>query len=53
MLTSEALGRPAHTTLYLPPGFDTASTARYPLLVVHDGGDYLHYAAAARPCSTT
>ena len=44
VLTSSALGRPAHTTLYLPPGFDAASTVPHPLLVVHDGGDYLHYA---------
>ena len=41
---SEAFGRPASTTLYLPPGFDPAGGARYPLLVVHDGGDYLQYA---------
>jgi enterochelin esterase family protein len=43
-LSSAALGRSASTTLYLPAGFDAASTTRYPLLVVHDGGDYLHYA---------
>ena len=29
--------------LYLPARYSTAQ--RYPLLVVHDGGDYLHYAA--------
>ena len=44
VLTSAAFGRPAHTTLYLPPGFDAASPVPHPLLVVHDGGDYLHYA---------
>ena len=44
VLTSSAFGRAAHTTLYLPPGFDAASAVPHPLLVVHDGGDYLHYA---------
>jgi enterochelin esterase family protein len=44
VLTSAALGRAASTTLYLPPGFDSGSATRYPLLIVHDGGDYLHYA---------
>jgi enterochelin esterase family protein len=43
-LWSEAFGRPASTTLYLPAGFDPAGQMRYPLLVVHDGGDYLQYA---------
>jgi enterochelin esterase-like enzyme len=31
-------------TLYLPPGI--RSTGSYPLLVVHDGGDFLQYAGA-------
>ena len=31
-------------TLYLPARF--RRIARYPLLIVHDGGDYLNYAAA-------
>ena len=31
-------------TLYLPARF--RRIARYPLLIVHDGGDYLKYAAA-------
>jgi enterochelin esterase-like enzyme len=44
VLTSSAFGRPAHTTLYLPPGFDVSSAGPHPLRVVHDGGDYLHYA---------
>jgi enterochelin esterase-like enzyme len=43
-LWSESFGRPASTTLYLPAGFDPAGQVRYPLLVVHDGGDYLQYA---------
>jgi enterochelin esterase-like enzyme len=30
-------------TVYLPAGFDTS--ARYPLLIMHDGGDYLGYAS--------
>ena len=29
--------------MYLPARF--RPTRRYPLLVVHDGGDYIHYAA--------
>jgi enterochelin esterase-like enzyme len=48
VLDSQALGRRAGTTVYHPVGFDDrAGDARYPLLVVHDGGDYLHYAALA------
>jgi enterochelin esterase family protein len=43
-LWSEAFARPAATTLYLPAGFDPAGSDRYPLLVVHDGGDYVQYA---------
>jgi enterochelin esterase-like enzyme len=43
-LWSEAFSRPAITTLYLPPGFDPGGQLRYPLLVVHDGGDYVQYA---------
>lgn len=43
-LPSRALRRDCHLSLYLPARF--RPSARYPLLVVHDGGDYLHYAAA-------
>ena len=43
MLRSKALGRDAHVTLYLPARF--RPTASYPLLVVHDGGDFLQYAS--------
>jgi enterochelin esterase-like enzyme len=43
-LGSFALDRDAHVTLYLPARF--RRTGRYPLLVVHDGGDYLRFAAA-------
>jgi enterochelin esterase-like enzyme len=42
-VTSAAFGEVRPVTLYLPARF--RSTARYPLLVVHDGGDYLRYAA--------
>ena len=42
---SRALRRDAKVTLYLPARF--RRTARYPLLVVHDGSDYLKYAAAS------
>ncbi len=41
---SRALRRSAKVTVYLPARFRRA--ARYPLLVVHDGSDYLRYAAA-------
>jgi enterochelin esterase-like enzyme len=41
---SRALRREAKVTLYLPARFRRAG--RYPLLIVHDGGDYLAYAAA-------
>ena len=43
VLRSKALGRDAHVTLYLPARF--RRTASYPLLVVHDGGDFLQYAS--------
>jgi enterochelin esterase-like enzyme len=39
---SRALHREARVTLYLPARFRT--TRRYPLMVVHDGGDFLAYA---------
>ena len=41
---SRALKRDAHLTLYLPARF--RGSGRYPLLVVHDGGDYFDYASA-------
>jgi enterochelin esterase-like enzyme len=44
VVPSHALRRDAPVTLYLPARF--RRTARYPLLIVHDGGDYLQYAAA-------
>ena len=44
VLQSRALGRDCAVTLYLPAGF--RPTGIYPLLVVHDGGDFLTYAAA-------
>ena len=44
LVPSRALRRDAQVTLYLPARF--RRTARYPLLIVHDGGDYLKYAAA-------
>ena len=34
-------------TVYLPAGFTIDGEHRYPLLVVHDGSDYLAYASAA------
>jgi len=41
---SRALRRDCAVTLYLPAR--VLRTARYPLLVVHDGSDYLRYASA-------
>jgi len=40
---SPALGDARRITLYLPARY--RATRRYPLLLVHDGGDYLHFAA--------
>jgi len=40
---SEALGRDVDIDVYLPARFRL--TGQYPLLVVHDGGDYLEYSA--------
>jgi enterochelin esterase family protein len=44
VVPSRALRRDARVTLYLPARF--RRSARYPLLIVHDGGDFLQYAAA-------
>jgi enterochelin esterase-like enzyme len=44
VVPSNALERDAHVTLYLPARFRRRT--HYPLLVVHDGGDYLQYSAA-------
>ena len=44
VVPSRALRRDCPVTLYLPARF--RRSARYPLLIVHDGGDYLQYAAA-------
>jgi enterochelin esterase-like enzyme len=44
VVPSRALRREARVTLYRPARF--RRSARYPLLIVHDGGDYLRYAAA-------
>jgi enterochelin esterase-like enzyme len=43
-LASKALRRQVSLSVYLPARF--RSVIRYPLLVVHDGRDYLDYAAA-------
>ena len=44
VLHSRALRRDCEVGVYLPARF--RRTATYPLLVVHDGQDFLHYAAA-------
>lgn len=41
-IDSAAFGRPAKVTLYTPPRFRPGR--RFPLLVVHDGSDYVQYA---------
>jgi enterochelin esterase-like enzyme len=43
MFQSEALGGSRRVTLYLPARFRT--TRKYPLVVVHDGSDYLRYSS--------
>lgn len=43
-IPSRALRRESRYRLYLPARF--RATTRYPLLVVHDGSDFLQYAAA-------
>ena len=40
-ITSRALRRDCTVTMYIPAGF--GDDAAYPLLIVHDGGDYLAY----------
>ena len=44
---STHLGRPIDVSLYLPASFSMEPEHRYPLVVMHDGLDYLHYADAA------
>jgi enterochelin esterase-like enzyme len=44
LVPSRALDRDCPVTLYLPARY--RPTGSYPLLVVHDGGDFLQYAAA-------
>jgi len=44
-IDSTALGRTAYASVYRPAGFTTDPAERYPLVVVHDGGDYVNYAS--------
>ncbi len=46
-IPSAALGRAVPVTLYLPSSFSMHPEHEYPLLVLHDGTDYLHNADAA------
>lgn len=41
-LTSHKLGHTHELSVYLPVGYDKAKTRSYPLLIVFDGGTYLH-----------
>lgn len=43
LLASDVFGGPRPITVYLPARY--RPTARYPLLVVHDGSDYLRFSA--------
>ena len=44
---SAALGRPTMTSVYLPAGYSAGTAHRYPLVIVHDGPDYLRFASAS------
>jgi enterochelin esterase family protein len=46
-IPSNHLGRAVPVHLYLPASFSMEPEHRYPLLIMHDGTDYLHYADAA------
>ncbi len=46
-LESAALGRPTTTSVYLPAGYSADPMQRCPLVIVHDGPDYLRFAAAS------
>ena len=43
VLTSKALRRETHSRVYLPARFRPSTT--YPLLIVHDGDDYLNFSS--------
>ncbi len=43
VFSQTALGGPRRVSVYLPARF--RETRRYPLLIVHDGGDYVRYAS--------
>lgn len=45
-IPSEALGRPVQVSLYLPSTFTPDPEHKFPLVIMHDGSDYLHYAEA-------
>jgi enterochelin esterase family protein len=46
-LASAALGREATASVYLPVGHSTDQEQRFPLVIVHDGPDYLRFASAS------
>lgn len=46
-IDSAALDRRVTASVYHPHDFDGLGATKYPLLVVHDGSDYLNFAAAA------
>jgi enterochelin esterase-like enzyme len=44
-IDSAAMGHGVELDLYLPARFSPSPAQPYPLLIVHDGRDYLHYAS--------
>ncbi len=46
-IPSDALDWAVPVTLYLPASFSSHPEHKYPLLIMHDGTDYLHHASAA------
>jgi enterochelin esterase-like enzyme len=46
-LESAALGRQATTSVYVPAGYGDDGAPRCPLVIVHDGPDYLRFADAS------
>jgi len=44
MFVSDILGNERNVYFYLPPGYDSAEGGPYPVLFVHDGGEYIRLA---------
>jgi predicted alpha/beta superfamily hydrolase len=48
-ISDAVTGRPRHVLVYLPPGYERAETARYPVLYVNDGQNVFDGATAFIP----